>query len=138
MNIVSGNGKTKKFFEQFSLFFINGLFATCVHFFLLFFLVNFSTLNYGFSNFYAFLCGSISSFLGNKFIVFKYTKSSKILLQILKFSFLYLSLAIGHGIALYWWSDINSYNYIIGFILIALFNLFISFSFNKYLIFNAK
>ena len=138
MSIVSGNAKTKKFFEQFSLFIINGLFATSVHFISLFFLVNFSTLNYGFSNFYAFLCGSISSFLGNKFIVFKVTKNSKIFLQILKFSFLYLFLAIGHGIALYWWSDINSYNYIIGFILIALFNLFISFSFNKYLIFNAK
>ncbi len=138
MNIVAGTAKIKIFFEKFSLFFINGLFATFVHFTLLFFLVNFSTLNYGFSNFYAFLCGSMSSFLGNKFIVFKVVKNSKILLQILKFSFLYLFLAIGHGIALYWWSDIYSYNYIIGFILITLFNLIISFLFNKYLIFNEK
>jgi len=138
MNITSRDIKTKKLSEQFFLFFINGLLATFIHFITLLLLVNFSPLNYGFSNFYAFLFGSISSFLGNKFFVFKYTKNSKILMQVFKFCFLYLSLAILHGVALYWWSDINNYNYITGFIVITLFNLIISFTFNKYLIFDAK
>ena len=64
MNIISRDIKTKKLSEQFFLFFINGVLATLIHFITLLLLVNFSTLNYGFSNFYAFLFGSISSFLG--------------------------------------------------------------------------
>ena len=107
--------KQKNFLNNFFYLLSMGYLQLLYILFIIFF-SKFSPLNYGFSNFYAFLFGSISSFLGNKFFVFKYTKNSKILMQVFKFCFLYLSLAILHGIALYWWSDINNYNYITGFI----------------------
>ena len=139
---------TKNFFRSISAknknlreiytFILNGLFATFVHFFFLILFVNFTFLNYGASNLLSFILGSLTSFLGNKFFVFKIQEKGKTYIQLAKFSALYLALAFNHGIALYIWSDINNYNYIVGFLLITILNTSISFLFNKYMIFNAK
>ena len=137
-NLLKARIKRKKISEELGLFMVNGLLATFIHFLTLTFLVNFSPLNYGLSNFFSFIVGSISSFLGNKFFVFNIKLKAKTFHQILKFGFLYIFLACTHGLALYWWSDIYNYNYIIGFLLITIINTVLSFLFNKYLIFNAK
>jgi len=117
-------------------FIINGLFATLVHFFALLSLSSFSPLNYGVSNFIGYIFGSISSFLGNKFFVFKPSNNIHTFTQALKFVFLYIFLAINSGVALYIWADINKYNFVIGFMGITALNTIISFLVNKFLIFN--
>ena len=137
-NFFKAKTQTEPFIQEIFLFLINGLLATSIHFVALILFVNFAGLSYGLSNFFSFLVGSISSFIGNKFFVFKDKKSFRTTLQFIKFFSVYLALALEHGIALYWWSDINEYNYLVGFLLITIFNVIISFIFNKYLIFNAK
>lgn len=117
-------------------FIINGLFATLVHFLVLLALISFSPLNYGVSNFIGYIFGSISSFLGNKFFVFKISNNIHTFIQALKFTFLYIFLALNSGLALYIWADINKYNFVIGFLGITALNTFISFMVNKFLIFN--
>lgn len=137
-NFLRARSQKEPVTKEIFLFLINGFVATLVHFATLILFVNFVGLSYGVSNFLSFLVGSISSFLGNKFFVFKVKNKFRSTSQFIKFFFLYLTLAIEHGIALYWWSDINEYNYIVGFLLITMLNIIISFIFNKYIIFNAK
>jgi putative flippase GtrA len=137
-NFLRARSQKEPVVQEIFLFLINGFLATSVHFAALILFVNFAGLSYGASNFLSFLVGSISSFLGNKFFVFKVTNKFRTSSQFINFFFLYLTLAFVHGIALYWWSDINEYNYIVGFLLITILNMVISFIFNKYIIFNAK
>tara|TARA_X000001036_G_scaffold438555_1_gene486699 strand:- start:2053 stop:2457 length:405 start_codon:yes stop_codon:yes gene_type:complete len=117
-------------------FIINGLFATLVHFLVLLILISFSSLNYGFSNFIGYIFSITSSFLGNKFFVFKDSNNAHAFTQVIKFIFLYLFLAINSGFALYIWTDINKYNFVIGFLGITALNTIISFMVNKFLIYN--
>ena len=137
-NFLRARSQKEPVLEEIFLFLINGFLATLVHLAALILFVNFAGLSYGASNFLSFLVGSISSFLGNKFFVFKVKNKFRTTSQFIKFFFLYLTLAFEHGIALHWWSDINEYNYIVGFLLITMLNIIISFIFNKYIIFNAK
>ena len=116
-------------------FIINGLFATLVHFLVLLILISFSSLNYGFSNFIGYIFSITSSFLGNKFFVFK-DSSNMHITQVIKFIFLHIFLAINSGLALYIWTDINKYNFVIGFLGITALNTIISFMVNKFLIYN--
>ncbi len=117
-------------------FIINGLFATLVHFLVLLILISFSPLNYGFSNFIGYIFSITSSFLGNKFFVFKDSNNKHAFTQVIKFIFLYIFLAINSGFALYIWTDINKYNFVIGFLGITALNTIISFLVNKFLIYN--
>tara|TARA_B100000787_G_scaffold98921_1_gene72976 strand:+ start:664 stop:1089 length:426 start_codon:yes stop_codon:yes gene_type:complete len=137
-NYLKARSQKEPVAQEIFLFLINGFLATLVHFVTLTLFVNFAGLSFGASNFISFLVGAISSFLGNKFFVFKVKNKFRTTSQFIKFLFLYLTLAFEHGIALYWWSDINEYNYIVGFLLIAMLNMAISFIINKYIIFNAK
>ena len=137
-NFFKAKSQKEPVLQEIFLFLINGFLATFIHFAALILFVNSVGLSYGLSNFLSFLVGSISSFLGNKFFVFKVTNKSRTTSQFIKFFFLYLALAFEHGIALYWFSDINEYNYLVGFFLITMLNIIISFIFNKYIIFNAK
>jgi putative flippase GtrA len=137
-NFFRAKAQTEPVLREILLFLINGFLATFIHFVALILFVNLAALSYGLSNFLSFLVGSVSSFLGNKFVVFKGKNKLRTTSQFIKFFFLYLSLALEHGIALYLWSDINEYNYIVGFLLITMLNIIISFIFNKYIIFNAK
>jgi|TARA_B110000008_G_scaffold41994_1_gene39238 putative flippase GtrA len=138
MNFLRARPQKEPVLREVFLFLINGFLATLIHFAALILFVNSAGLSYGLSNFLSFLVGSISSFLGNKFFVFKVKNKFRTSSQFIKFFFLYLALAFEHGVALYWWSDINEYNYIVGFLLITMLNIIISFIFNKYIIFNAK
>ena len=138
MNFLRARPQKEPVLREVFLFLINGFLATLIHFAALILFVNSAGLSYGLSNFLSFLVGSISSFLGNKFFVFKVKNKFRTSSQFIKFFFLYLALAFEHGVALYWWSDINEYNYIVGFLFITMLNIIISFIFNKYIIFNAK
>ncbi|MDA9344674.1 GtrA family protein [Gammaproteobacteria bacterium] len=121
--------------EETSKFIINGLVATLVHFLFLIAFTSHTPLNYGVSNFLAYLFGSTSSFLGNKFLVFRLSENSKTFSQLLKFIILYAFLAFNHGFALYFWTDVNGHNFIIGFLTITVINTIISFLINKFIIF---
>jgi putative flippase GtrA len=116
-------------------FVINGLIATSIHFLVLYLCVDFLMVAYyGISNLIGAIFGTVYSFLGNKFYVFK-DSNSNIFVQSSKFIGLYTCMAINHGAFLYYWSDIFNYNYMLGFLLITTLNTVLSFLVNKYKIF---
>lgn len=116
-------------------FCINGLIAAAVHFFVLYICINFFLIEYyGVSNSLGAIFGIISSFIGNRYFVFHKSKGN-FLKQSLRFSLLYLVIAVNHGLFLYLWSDVLNKDYIIGFFLITCFNTILSFLGNKYKVF---
>lgn len=119
-------------------FIINGLIATSVHFLFLLAFSSFTNFNYGLSNFCACIFGSTSSFIGNKYFVFISNNMDHASLQLIKFILLYLLLSSIHGFALYFWSDVYNYNFILGFVAITLFNTILSYLINKFMIFKTS
>ncbi|MDC1013718.1 GtrA family protein [Gammaproteobacteria bacterium] len=119
-----------------SKFIVNGIFAALVHFFFLISLTTFTDANYGFSNFIACIFGSMTSFVGNKYFVFKfYNQSTHTIIQLYKFLLLYLFLCLNAGLALYFWTDIYGYYFIYGFLGITVINTILGFLANKFLVF---
>ena len=117
-------------------FAVNGLIATSVHFTILYLCVNFFVLPYtGISSLIGAIFGTISSFLGNKFYVFRYSNNNNILTQTSQFAILYTVMALNHGLFIYLWSDLGKQNFMLGFVLITFINTVLSFLFNKYRIF---
>ena len=112
-------------------FIINGLIATLIHFLILYMCVNLLVISYdGISNFIGAIFGTIYSFLGNKFFVFK-SKNNSIFREGFRFLILYSLMALNHGIFLYIWSDLIGKDFIIGFFIITILNTFLSFFYNK-------
>jgi len=114
---------------------INGIIATLVHY-------NILTLNIkilelesvGIANFIAAVFGISASFLGSRYFVFKNHKNS-LPNQLMLFLLLYISIAIMHGLTLYWWSDLQQMDYRIGFILATGLQVILSYWGNKKLVF---
>lgn len=101
----------------------NGIFATLFHYVILNFCLNIINIeSAGVSSIYASFFGVISSFLGNKYFVFK-DYSNQLLGQSLRFIFLYTVFGSLHSTTLYFWSDVLGKNYHYGF-LIATFGQF--------------
>ena len=123
--------------KETSKFIINGIIATSVHFLFLLAFLSFTNFNYGVSNFFACIFGSTSSFLGNKYFVFISNHAAHTSWQLIKFILLYLLLSLNHGFALYFWSDVYNYNFLLGFVAITIFNTIFSYLINKFMIFGA-
>lgn len=121
--------------RRFSRFVVNGIFATFIHYIVL--VVNIEVFDFvsaGLANLTASFFGIFVSFFGNKYFVFE-SNSQKITFQILKFYFLYLTIAIFHGLILFVWSDFFKFSYHIGFIIASCAQLIFSYLGNKFLIF---
>lgn len=121
--------------QQLFRYLVNGGVATAVHFLVL--TVNLKVLGWesaGLSNIVAAACGTIMSFLGNRYYVF-HGSTEPLFKQIYRFSFIYVAIAVGHGLILYVWSDIYRMNYIFGFMLATLFQVACSYSGNKLMVF---
>ena len=128
--------KNNTAFNEVVRFIINGLIATSVHFVILYLCVSYSILPYdGISNLIGAIFGSIFSFLGNKFYVFR-GSNNNVFIQTSQFIVLYALMALNHGVFLYYWSDLGNHNYMVGFIIVTIVNTIISFLCNKYMIFN--
>jgi putative flippase GtrA len=114
---------------------INGLIATFVHYSVL--ILNMQIFEFnsaGLANLIASICGIITSFIGNRYFVFK-DKSKSILMQLINFISLYAYIAIINCIILFVWSDIMKKNYQIGFILTLILQIIIGYFANKKIIF---
>jgi len=115
---------------------INGLIATTIHFSILFFNIEIVEMtSAGLANFIAAFFGIISSFVGNKYYVYK-NKAGNIINHMIKFFFLYITIAILHGLILYIWTDIYSFNWSIGFIIATGVQMTFSYIGNKIWVFN--
>lgn len=114
---------------------INGVFATLVHYSVLYFLVEIATLeSIGFANLLASVFGIGSSFLGNKYYVFS-AGLSPVKRQLLLFVAFYGLLALTHGLVLYLWSDMLGLHYSYGFLIALAIQVVLGFFVNKYVVF---
>jgi putative flippase GtrA len=114
---------------------INGLFATAVHFSILFLCLRVIGIPLaGISNLIAAVFGIAASFLGSRYFVFPKT-GEKISTQALKFSGLYGAIAVLHGVVLFIWTDWLGLDYRIGFLLATVLQVSLSYVGNKFLVF---
>lgn len=122
--------------HQIARYVINGLLATGVHFAILTFNLKVVGLSSaGMANFIAAFFGIAVSFLGSRYFVFqRHTES--FIRQAMKFSGLYVAIAILHGLVLYVWSDRLGLDYRIGFVLATGLQVTLSYVGNKKMVFN--
>jgi putative flippase GtrA len=113
----------------------NGLVATVIHFGVLTFNIHIVGMrSAGVANLVAAVFGITSSFLGNRYFVFK-KHQAPILSQATAFLLLYASIAALHGLVLYLWTDVYGFDYRIGFIIATIFQVALSYWGNKTLVF---
>jgi putative flippase GtrA len=116
-------------------YFINGLVATSVHYGVLTFNIEMIGLpSAGLANLIAACFGIASSFMGSRYFVFKKYKVS-IISQAIKFSALYVILALLHGFILFIWSDWLKQDYRSGFLVATFFQFVLSYIGNKKVVF---
>ncbi len=116
-------------------FVANGIFATVVHYSVLNFdIYIFKIPSAGAANFIAAIFGITTSFLGNRYFVFK-GHTEKIATQSVKFLILYAILALLHGIVLYIWTDLYHLDFRFGFVLATGLQVLFSYLGNKLLVF---
>jgi putative flippase GtrA len=116
---------------------INGIVATCVHYAVLTFnlkILAFSSA--GLANLVAALFGIGASFVGSRYFVFQRTNED-VMTQILRFSGLYGFIFLLHGLALFVWSDYYGQDYTVGFLLVTVVQVSLSYLGNKFLVFKA-
>jgi len=116
-------------------FAINGLTATAVHYAVLTLameVLSFSSA--ALANLLAAATGIFSSFIGNRYFVFASTKEA-IINQAIRFVWLYSGVAAMHATVLFVWTDLQGYDYRIGFIVATALQVLISYTGNKLLVF---
>lgn len=95
----------------------NGILATIVHYGILVLCLDVINIaSAGIASIYASLFGIVSSFLGNKYFVFR-DFSKQFFRQSIRFFILYTVFSCIHGIILYLWSDVLGKSYHHGFCL---------------------
>jgi len=113
----------------------NGLVATAVHFGVLTFNLEVLKMSSaGLANFIAAIFGISASFFGSRYFVFR-AAHARLVPQALSFMLLYAVLAVAHGLILHLWTDRAGFDYRIGFLLATAFQVAMSYSGNKTLVF---
>jgi putative flippase GtrA len=116
-------------------FFINGTFATAIHYGILFTFFDLMQLgSAGVASLVASAIASLASFLGNKYFVFQVTHDS-VSMQATRFAALYLIVALFHGGFLLTWTDWLGWNYNLGFLLAVSLQVIVSYYGNKNYVF---
>jgi putative flippase GtrA len=114
---------------------INGIIATGVHYAVLNFNLQVLAMpSAGMANLVAALFGISTSFVGNRYFVFRQTEEG-VLAQAAKFGGLYAVFALVHGAVLFVWADWLGYDYRLGFLLATSFQIAGSYLGNKFLVF---
>jgi putative flippase GtrA len=110
---------------------VNGILATAIHFCVLSFNINVLQMPYmAVANLVAAIFGVTASFIGSRFYVFKGHQES-IKVHFLKFTSLYLVIALLHGLVLLIWSDWFKFDYRLGFLIATALQINISYFGNK-------
>jgi putative flippase GtrA len=118
------------------LFAVNGVVATMVHFGALSMLLEvFMLRSAGLANLFAAALGISTSFVGNRYVVFRRFESS-FREQALRFGALYVTIAVLHGLILTLWTDIGEMNYRAGFVISTLIQVSLSYWGSKRLVFD--
>jgi len=117
---------------------LNGIVATAVHYMVLYTCMEIITLrSAGFSNLFASIVGIAYTFFGNRYFVFR-CYGQPIFEQAIKFSGLYLSIALLNGAVLFLWTDQLGYNYKIGFLISLGLQVILGYLFSKKYVFGNK
>jgi putative flippase GtrA len=114
---------------------VNGLGATAVHFGVL--QINLKLLDIpsaGLANLIAAFFGIAVSFIGSRYYVFR-GHQRPFLQQASKFGLLYAVISCLHGLVLYLWTDLQGWDYRMGFLLATVLQVFSSYWGNKNLVF---
>ncbi|EKE01577.1 MAG: GtrA family protein [uncultured bacterium] len=114
---------------------VNGLAATAIHFGVL--QINLKLVGVtsaGLANFIAAFFGIAASFIGSRYYVF-HGHQQPILRQASKFGLLYAVIACLHGLVLYAWTDLQGWDYRVGFLLATVLQVSLSYWGNKHLVF---
>jgi putative flippase GtrA len=119
-------------------FIVNGVFATAVHYSVLVVAMEILAAgSAGLANLSASVFGITSSFLGNRYFVFRSTVEP-ILLQGLKFSGLYALIAVLNGAVLYLLTDRLGYHYNLGFLVALCLQVWLGYTGGKHLVFRKQ
>jgi len=119
----------------FSRYVCNGLFATAIHFGVLVLLFQyFAVSSAGLANMLSAVVGLVVSFFGNRYFVFR-KFGDKLFSQAAGFSVLYGLIALLHGGILFLWSDLQHWDYRIGFVVATAIQMLISYFGNKMVVF---
>ena len=114
---------------------INGIIATAVHYAVLQFNLQVLGIPYaGLANLLAAVAGITTSFFGSRYFVFR-AQAGSLLHQFAKFGLLYVCIALLHGTVLWLWTDVNHFDFRIGFLLATALQVMLSFWGNKALVF---
>jgi len=114
---------------------INGLFATSIHYIALTINIEiYDMKSAGIANFIAALFGISISFLGNRYYVFR-SRNKPFVNQSIMFFGLYTLISLIHGAVLYLWTDLQGYDYRLGFIIASVIQFIMSYLGNKLLVF---
>ncbi|MDN4018048.1 GtrA family protein [Zwartia panacis] len=114
---------------------INGLVATAIHFLVLtFFLKILDWDSAGVANLIAAVFGISASFIGSRYYVFN-GSLEPLVKQLYRFTFLYVAIAVLHGLFMHVWVDLYLQNYIIGFVIATAMQILCSYFGNKVLVF---
>ena len=115
---------------------INGCLATLIHYAVLTINLNiFLMSSAGMANLIASIFGITFSFIGNRYFVFNKT-DGLLLKQVIRFSSLYGTIAILHGLVLLLWTDWYRFDYLIGFLIATALQVSLSYVGNKKMVFN--
>ena len=134
--LANAVGMVSKLFKRQSVrYIVNGLLATAVHFGVLTFSLKvLGWSSAGASNLVAAVFGIAASFFGSRYYVFRESDEA-LSHQALRFVFLYLAIALLHGIFLHLWVDVYARNYALGFLFATVAQMVFSFWGNKVLVF---
>ena len=88
----------------------------------------------GLANGLAAVAGITTSFIGNRYFVFR-SHDESIASQATKFGGLYVATAVAHGLTLFAWSDIGGLDYRAGFLVATAIQVILSYVGNKKLVF---
>ena len=117
-------------------FAINGLSATAVHYAVLTVTMEMRLFpSAALANLLAATTGILSSFLGNRYFVFTYTERG-LVYQFIRFIGLYAGIAVMHAAVLFVWTDLQGFDYRIGFILGTGLQVLMSYAGNKLWVFS--
>ena len=121
--------------SELARYIVNGLFATAIHFAVLTFNLKLLHIPYaGVANLIAAVFGIATSFIGSRYFVFKGHQDS-LRVHFIRFTALYVLIAMLHGLILLIWTDWWSLDYRIGFLLATTMQVSISYFGNKKLVF---
>lgn len=124
-------------FFEIGRYIVNGLIATIIHYAALSFNIHYAGIeSAGISNIVASFFGITASFLGSRYFVFPDSTGNPFSLMI-RFSGLYVAIAVLHGITLGIWTDLCDFDYRIGFLIATAMQVSLSYIGNKRLVFKS-